>query len=530
MHKTLLITTALILLIHTSTATIKQEACTQGLLNQKQGSHISIETCQNIGTFAIGGYYQNQWEKITYNYPKPWPGTYITINIDGKYYASSDHPKDGIQMDPYISLPPKLEGETLTTKWNLPENIQVTQKLMTIENGTKISIIIDNKDTNTHTIAVRAHIDTMVGVNDGAPIYIPGDGLKTTEAEYAGDKLNFKYWKAYNRQDNPSIVATGLIESEGELTYPIKVLIADWKKSKDTAWNYNTDSARSILGDSAIILYYSIIEAETNSTHKIETGVGSGRPVLPKEKGVFGITEITQGNVHGNYCAGDIVELTVDLLSTKSENNGVLELMVSEGGRIAYTSSKETGKVPEDQIKKTTFTFKVPETNKDTSYDTTAILKDKKGTTKNQLSKKSFIQVKQKQCKTKTTPNLKIGFIAVILTCILFLAIAVIAIISLRGKGEVILTKNVDEHGLVKVTVENKTREDIKKCIVEDGIPSQAELKVSTLAVNRADNKLIWNIGPLKKGDKATLEYKIKGVNVLPPARVRWQGGEEISQ
>ncbi|MFH1788210.1 MAG: hypothetical protein ABH834_02370 [Candidatus Altiarchaeota archaeon] len=519
---------ALVVCLLSLTAASQANTCTTELSDKNIGSHISVEACENIGVFSLGGLYEGQWEKLTYSYPKPWPGTYVTVSVDGKYYASSNHPRDATALDAYLTERPEKEGDSITVKWTLPENIVVEEKLTVVENGTELEILAQNQDAIPHKIAVRIHLDTMLGLNDGAPIYIPGDGLKTTEKEYAEAELNFRYWKAYNRQDSPTIVATGYLNPEEGLTYPVKVSLADWKKSKDNAWDYQVSQDRSILGDSAILLYYNTMEVLPTGTYEVKTKYGSGQPVLPKEKGEFGITEVTQDNIYGKYCPTQTVNISVDVVSSASTNSGVAVLTVYDKEKQVFTQSKPTGTVPADSYKKITYQFTIPESDEEKTYDVLVTLTDAKGAQLDKATRTSFINVKPQDCKPR--PKSNIGLIIVIMLFIIFLAALVFAVAYVvKRMGKVVITKTVDDKGNVKVTVENNTHEDLKDCVVEDRIPSQAEIKVSTLSVARRDNKLVWDLGKLKSKDKAKMEYKIKGVNVLPPARVIWDGGEEIS-
>ncbi|MFH1834882.1 MAG: hypothetical protein ABH851_01700 [Methanobacteriota archaeon] len=528
MQKNLCVVALIILFSTACSSTENIGICSKDFLDTQLGTHIVAETCRNVGVFSIGGLYDGQWEKLTYFYPKPWSGTYLTVNVDGKYYATSDHPKNAIQMDQYLTSPPTVQGEGLTTRWILPDNIHVTQKLKAVENGTKIEVTIENKDSQTHKTAVRLHLDTMVGVNDGAPIYIPGDGLKISEAEYHGATLNFKYWKAYNRQDDPTIVATGYINPEEGLSYPTKVLIADWKRSKDYPWDYAITPGLSILGDSALLLYYNTIEVTPHSNYSITTNFGSGKPVLPKEKGEFGITEITSDNVYGIYCPTNKVNISVDVISSKEKNEGIVTLKILENGKLIYNESNPTGLVDEDSYRKIKFTWQIPESQKDKSYNTEVTLTDKDGGEIDEIEKPGFIKIDASKCKLREKRDL--GPYVVLFFAMLFFGTAVLVVMAIfRKRGKVSITKVVDEKGRVKVTVLNDTKEDLNKCVVEDGIPSQAELTVSTMAVIRRDNKLVWEIEKLASGKTAVLEYKIRGANVLPPAKITWDGGEEIS-
>ena len=46
------------------------------------GIHTIVEACRNIGTFSVGAQYDGSWEKLSFQYPMPWKGTYSTFYIE----------------------------------------------------------------------------------------------------------------------------------------------------------------------------------------------------------------------------------------------------------------------------------------------------------------------------------------------------------------------------------------------------------------------------------------------------------------
>ncbi|MFH0863032.1 MAG: Ig-like domain-containing protein [Candidatus Altiarchaeota archaeon] len=242
-------------------------------------SHISVEVedHQNIGVFSIGGLFGNNWEKLTYGYPNPWDGTFLTINVDDRFYTTSGDPRDGIQMDKYNTVKPKIGGSSIVSEWVLPSNIRVVEEWSVIQNTTVLNKVkLANDDVSGHRIGARLLIDTKVGLNDGAPIFIPGKGLITTENEFSQSQLSAGYWKAYNQGEQPTLVAIGFIGGKDGMTSPDKLVVADWKQSKDTAWGYSIDGQQSILSDSSVILYYNPTTVQPGQEKNIQTGYGVG--------------------------------------------------------------------------------------------------------------------------------------------------------------------------------------------------------------------------------------------------------------
>ncbi|MFH1721360.1 MAG: hypothetical protein ABH950_02010 [Candidatus Altiarchaeota archaeon] len=531
-------------------ASAQQQQCTLSLQDQVKGSHVVVEICKNIGVFSFGGYYDGQWEKLTYRYPIPWPGTFMSVNVDGKLYSTSSNPNDEISMDQYVISSPKIDGNQLKISWKLPEDVVVEEIFSLIQNGTTLTIKIKNEDSAQHRVGVRLHLDTMLAENDGAPIYIPGDGLRAQEKEYFGDTLDFRYWKAYDRWDDPSIVAYGSIDPNLGLTYPEKVVMANWKKSNSaSSWDYTVTPGQSILGDSALILYYPIETINPSESREIKTSYGNEEPLTQKVgKGGFGITEIVTDKVSGNYCPGSDATIKVDVLAIKKPNSGVVTLEISNSkGDISYTSKKNTNEVSADSVETVIFGWKIPETKE--TYGIKAILADKAGNILDEKVAAQPINADPNECPiTKTlVKDLSTGMISIIVWLLPLLLILIllgmvgatviyvvvqarkgVTLHALITGGEVVVEKT-KKGELAKVTVTNKTRNTLKNCTVEDTIPQGAEVDISTIDVIRRGSEVIWEVGDVLPSQSIVLEYEIRGVNVLPSARVIWERGEKIS-
>lgn len=518
----------LLVLLQTVYAATTQDACYVQDKNTQKAIHTIVEGCHNIGSFSLGGLYDGSWEKLTYFYPKPWPGSFFTVSVDNTYYATSEHPKDATLMDAYALEKTTYHDGIISLRWRLPEGVLVEQIFQTLDNGTSIIVTLSNENSSALTVGVRLHLDTMLGVNDGAPIYIPGDGLITKERQYNADSLNFRYWKAYNRQDSPTIVATGTIDPDLGLTYPDRVVIADWKKSKDTAWDYLVDESHSILGDSAVILYYYNIILEPRASATIITNYGNEAPVLPVEKGTFALAEILSDNVYGTYCPNENVKIMADVVTTRSSNQGNVKLTVTGSKGVIYSNVVDTGAVAADSVKTITFSLTLPD--RSDSYDVQAILEDANASILDTIKRDSMLTVDTGAC----IPVPKKSRLWIYAIIILILLVIIIAYAVQKGlgvfAGSVEFSKTVDESGKVRVEIKNKTKKPLTDLIIEDKIPTQAEVHIITLGVVRRENYIIWNIGVLESGANATLEYTIRGVNVLPAGRARWDGGEITSK
>jgi hypothetical protein len=507
-----------------STLTSAQTAtCYTELKDEVKGMGAVMENCKNIGTFSVGGRYGGQWQKLTYFYPQPWKGTYLTIRVGGKYYTNSIEAKDGILMDQYVTEQPSVVGNKLSVKWMLPDQIEVEEALELIQNYTLIHITIKNQNQNQDfNVGARILLDTMLGDNDGAPIYIPGEGLRESENTYAQAKnLNFRYWKAYNKIDSPTIVATGILDEGGKTTYPDSFKMADWKKSVVTAWDYRTDEITSILGDSAVLLYFDAQKLEPGSVREIITGYGSGEPVLTK---ITEITEIVLNNMTGQYCMGEEARIKVD---TGSRINFIGSLRLEITNKLndsVYLRTTPNLGIDAETVKSTENIFSIPENIKDENYTIIAVLLNQEG--KQIDERTASFSVNAARCgitEPSAGPNwLLIAFLVLII-------LAILALIAFRNKGELRVTKIKNGEEVI-VTVYNNSEKTFKKAVLEDRIVEGSEVDIKTLNVKRRGTRLHLDVGVLNPGKRITLEYKVKNVNVVPKAIFRWEDGEKSSK
>jgi hypothetical protein len=500
-----------------------EDSCFAGATDRAMGVGVAVESCASIGTYSIGGLYNGQWDKLTFQYPNPWKGTFTTFRIDGDVYCTSENPRNCTLTDQYVTEKPNANGKTVEAAWTLP-NATVKQTFRLVENKTIIYYDIRNTDSRNHTYGLRLHVDTMLGVNDGAPIYVPGDGLKTNEVEYSGGRLNFGYWKAYNRPEEPTIVSTGTIDPKSRMTYPTRVVVADWKRSKDTAWDYEP-TGRIITGDSAVLMYYDLGTIVPGEQKTVVMSYGSEAPVLRQEQGQLGVTEITLSTISGEYCPNEEAQFKVDVLSAGTERTGAVGLTVEQAG-TAYYSDRKDATFPKDQVRTLDYKWLIPAnatgkfTIKATLYNGTAAVETRE--------KPDEITVDAGRCASTVV---KVGTAIVGGT----LFAAVIAAIGLAAaaawylwlnRGSVGFTKFVEGEN-VSVVASNNTQKVIKDVVIEDTIPAETEMRVHTLNALRRQNSLIWEVGRLRPGETATLEYWISGGRAMGGSTLTWDKGSK---
>ncbi len=499
----------------------------------ESGVDIVVENCENIGTFSLGGLYDGEFKKLTFSYPIPWKGTFITLKVNDELYSNSVNPEEISPekenfLDAHVTMLPHRQGNTIRMNWRLPGNVEVEQILEAEEEGIRISLKATNEGDAKISFGARLHLDTMLGENDGAPIYIPGDGLKSYEKEYRGSELNYRYWKAYNKVDNPSVTATGVLEGEN-LTYPDRLIVANWKQSMKSCWDYTVKPSTSILGDSALILYYNPVEIDPGETLTFSTSYINGEPILPAYKGDFGITEIVTDKVDGRYCPGDIVYIKTDVLSRETSNEGYLELHVkNKAGDVIYEKTRDTGVVEANSVNSIDYSFKIPENVSRDNLEVTAVLYQNR----EEIDNKTIdVSVDERVCPSPLT-DVEVDWVMPLIVFLLIFLLATTAYLSynyMMMRGEIKVTKTA-EKGEVNVIVENNTRSKLRECIIEDFIPDGSEVSITTAGVHRKGDRLTWDIGEILPGEHAILEYRIKKQGIRPNALFRWDSGKKESE
>jgi len=425
-------------------------------IKDKAKSHIVVETCTDIGTFSLGNYYEN-WEELTYNYPQPWEGTFIIINVNNTLYSNSPYAKDSIHMDPYVLESPHKVGNSIVTKWKLPEGIIVNQELEMISNGSRIKLNVENPTSQSIKVGARILLDTKLNGNDGAVIFIPEIGFIEREASYTS-KINSL--RLQDSIDNPSAVA--MIDFSDEKIKPDKIIISNWKKTYLSGWDYKVDVSKSIKLDSAVILYYNprVIDSMGNITYcfyygkteetcsdgiknQKETDVDCGGPCKPCSLGKFcsANSDCESGYCYNGRCeSAPIIGISWEILIL------VIVLILIVMLVIFLVQQK----------KKVTIPSKVPE-------------------------KPVHVEI-------------------------------------LPGVGKVIASK-FKKGKNVTLSVSNKSNQNIKDCRVEDKIPEGIEiLDISSKNTNIEGDMLTWFVGELISGKRKSMSYSIsRDIKEIPP-------------
>lgn len=503
------------------------QECVVGARNPQLGVHALVNSCDDIGTYSIGAYYDGSWEKLTFHYPQPWKGTFASFNVDGNLHCTSKQPRNCSLADPYVVQAPTAADNTLATSWMLPSDVKVTQELVLESNATWLRYLVENKDIVNHSVSLRIHLDAMIGENDGAPIYVPGKGLITSEQEYVSP--SFEYFKAYNHPSEPTIVATADFANLKGFTAPSKVVLADWKKSKDTSWDYVPEGAE-ITGDSAALIYYDLGVIEPGQSSEAVLSVASAQPVLTKEQGEIGVTEITFARVGGRYCPGDEATFHVDVLNTGQARRARAGFSVTRAG-ITYYNDTVDEIFGKDVVSTLTWVWPIPELNESGAFTVSATLYNESGAFDDKV-REGAVSVELDRCGISPVIDAGVGLLGSLVVAAAATAFALFLTFLAylwMNRGDVTLTKSLDAEK-VNVTLKNETRKTLKDVTIQDSIPQQAEVKVKTMGVLRKRDQLSWNVGRLSPGASVTLEYSVQSGLISGYAKATWDGGSRTAR
>src|SRR5574341_1797583 len=182
--------------------TIQSTSCAS--TNGPHNNRLAVRVCNvdaryNMGAFpnSSGGAITGESWNMMYDWPaNPW-SSYFALAIDGYAYLSDNY--YGVTLEEANDI----NSTTNRSVWQTGD-IKVTQLLELVVNETtgerdvlKVSYIVENVGTASHTVGGRILIDTMVADNDGAPYVVPGVGLVDHEIEFVGSNIPTLFYSAY---------------------------------------------------------------------------------------------------------------------------------------------------------------------------------------------------------------------------------------------------------------------------------------------------------------------------------------------
>jgi hypothetical protein len=443
--------------------------CVIGVQDAARMSEVSVETCSNVGVFSVGTFMDGGWQGLTYKYPRPWKGTYLTVKVGDSLYSNSMYALSATQMDQFLTEGPTLTGAgVVSTKWSLPEGVVVEQTIRSVDGGAAVDVKLTNAGSGALDLGARLSIDLMVDGNDGAPVLVPDRGVMSSEFSYSSSDVSLDSLTAQDRVSSPYV--TALIQPNLGASKVQQVKLANWKTGRGSeAWDYATDSARSTALDSAIMLYY---VKTVSAGQSMDLSVYFGHKAADvKPSCSDGIKNQNEADVD---CAGPCKKC-------------------AEGGACAKNADCQTGLCSGGVCAKPAVV--TTQAGGGGGFDLMGLLVPLMAVVA-AVVLLAVLAVVVKKAKSGGAGAAAVGGGAA-------------APVSKAAKGEVLVSKERAENN-IKVSVNNASSETLKDCVLIDGIPPGAEVKfVAGKNVSKKRKHLVWTIGELKAGEKAVMEYSM---------------------
>jgi|GEM_PF-4811727 len=315
--------------------TVRADA--QSILNQYLRTNIASDGRFVIGT--TGGDPSTSADdnkRLLFGYPRNIWSSFATLRVVSG--SSTTDYQLGKNVVPTSG--PSSNGTTLTTVWE-SGGVRVEQRLYFANNPdtgrtdtTAIEYQLTNISTSQRQVGLRLLLDTMIGNNDGAPLFAPGYGNISQERDFSSGGIP-DYWIAWESPtfDSNGLKAKGFLRSGG-ITTPSRLIIAHWDDSLcpgagpglfSTAWDYTVNPNTSITCDSAVALYYNPVVLNPGQSRIVRTyyglaGTGSGLVLAPDVANF--VTANRQYLQNASQAANDVSEVG-DYFLDKSDSDRV---------------------------------------------------------------------------------------------------------------------------------------------------------------------------------------------------------------
>ena len=345
-------------------------------------------------------------QKLLFEEKKP-DTSFTSFKINGNSYIFGNS-YGFMGMDTKFTSP-ETKGKSNSSVWTLGD-IQIVQKLELISDADnpnvgnvkityEVTYLESKKDTGSGeeepaksvTIGARILLDTMLGSNDGAPIFIPGEQQpKTNEVKLTGNEVP-QYWRGADNVFSPKVVSYGFTEGWGNQS-PDDMIIGHWSGLSQSKWEYEVNNSLNFSvkenqygsADSAVALYWNPIVIERGKTEVFETyyGIGNFSNINDKAKynlNVYAPDKLTvesyldkDENVQNKYEEFEIVaEVDNTFKDASNLTNVTASLILDEGLVLADPASNPNNEIPYKSVEVIrsneiyTFKWKVKSSNSD---------------------------------------------------------------------------------------------------------------------------------------------------------------------
>ena len=272
-----------------------------------------VETSESgggVGTFTLKT--KNGYDLLyTSRDHNAW-SSYLTIQVDNKNYITGVIAEYGnpISMSQYVEQYPTIIDNSIITKWRLPENIVVIQKLSLVGEACKFNLTIINEGDQERDVKVRYLFDYQVRDQDGAPIVLWRNGEREIlkyETKYSGNEINFDYWLTRDYLDSTYTLQGKHIVRGFGATPPDEIIFANWAWAAGYAFSYDAfDPDRNFYtpgeiyspdSDSCALLYWNLGTISPGEGKEVITYYGVGDPEITIEEFATKMAELADTSV-----------------------------------------------------------------------------------------------------------------------------------------------------------------------------------------------------------------------------------------
>ncbi len=238
--------------------------------------------------------------QLLYGFPATIGTTFASIRIMGDGTPADFRLGRGDNDGIAPLAPPAVIDNVLQTTYR-QDGVHITERVYFSANpdtgrddAVTIEYELQNENSLSQQVGVRVLLDTRIGYNDGAPVFIQGTGQTSQQFEWADNNVP-EYWLAYESPtfNVNSLKGRGQLSGEAS-TRPNRLVIADWEQAARTIWDYTVDPLDAVTNDSAVLLYYNPVELAAGASRVVRTSYGIARATNVQTVEVTGI-EVTQG-------------------------------------------------------------------------------------------------------------------------------------------------------------------------------------------------------------------------------------------
>ena len=192
---------------------------------------------------------------------------------------------------------------------------------------------IGNESTSEAEVGLRLLLDVRMGINDGAPYFVPGEGAISTETEFVGEEVP-PHWITFEspNYDPTHLRGIGLLRGT-DIVPPDRFKIVRWLRIQDENWSYPIAPTKAITDDSAVALYWDPVPLNPGEVIERSTAVG----IAGNAGGVIFITAPVDVECDEEFSAA----VYLSNFNLDPMRNGRARMILPNGIRLAAGESVE---------------------------------------------------------------------------------------------------------------------------------------------------------------------------------------------